>query len=248
MSEPLLLLLLLLSLSPLLVVGAPSNLSLTEPECPGSPSPVQEGGVFRLAIVADPDRQTRRGRQWVTFLREGRLVLGEQEETAEVSWEQEEVELNNNLAAGGRGMELSELSRFGERLVAPDDKTGVVYSLLEGWLVVPWVILSSGPGNRTRGFKGEWSTVVGQQLVVGSQGMEFRARDGLTVLHRDRMWVKVISCDGAVSHHNWTDNYLAVREAAGVSWPGYVVHEAVCWSPVRRVLHSRGCYASNLMP
>ena len=75
---------------------------------------------------------------------------------------------------------------------------------------------------------------VGDQLVVGSQGIEYRARDGQTVLHRDRMWVKMISCEGAVTHHNWTDNYLAVREAAGVSWPGYLLHEAVCWSPVRR--------------
>ena len=76
--------------------------------------------------------------------------------------------------------------------------------------------------------------MVGQELVVGSQGNEHWTRDGLAVLHRDRMWVKVISCEGTVTHHNWTDNYLAVREAAGVSWPGYVLHEAVCRSPVRR--------------
>ena len=64
--------LLLLSLSPLFVVGAPSNLSLTEPEpeCAGSSSPAQDGGVFRLAIVADPDRKSRRGQHWVTFFRE----------------------------------------------------------------------------------------------------------------------------------------------------------------------------------
>ena len=50
------------------------------------------------------------------------MLLGEEgeEERAEVSWEEEELELTSNLAAGGRGMELSELSRFGERLVAPD--------------------------------------------------------------------------------------------------------------------------------
>ena len=29
----------------------------------------------------------------------------------------------------GRGLELSELQQFGKRLLAPDDKTGILYSL-----------------------------------------------------------------------------------------------------------------------
>ena len=204
----------------LLVSGAPAPLS----------SPLSR---VRLALVADPDKASRRGEEWVTVLREGELVM--QGDGVEITWE-EEQEISNNLAAGGRAMELSELIMFEDKLVTVDDKTGVVYRLANtsGLTPVPWVILSSGPGNRTRGFKGEWGTVVGERLVVGSHGSEFRSRSGDRVLHRDRMWVKVISRAGIVTHHNWTENFLAVRTAAGISWPGFIIHEAVCWSRLRR--------------
>merc|ERR1712226_499808 len=52
--------------------------------------------------------------------------------------------------------------------------------------------------------------------------------------NHDPMWVKVIGVGGQVEHKDWTENYLAVRSAAGVVWPGYMIHEAVCWSPTRR--------------
>ena len=213
-------LLLTLALLHLLVSGAPSPLS----------SPLSR---VRLAVVADPDKASRRGQEWVTVLREGELVL--QGDSAEITW-QEEQEISNNLAAGGRAMELSELIMFGDKLVTVDDKTGVVYRLVNttGLTPVPWLILSSGPGNRTRGFKAEWGAVVGERLVVGSHGTEFRSRSGDIVLHRDRMWVKMISKEGVVTHHNWTENYLEVRKAAGIPWPGFIIHEAVCWSRLRR--------------
>ena len=38
----------------------------------------------------------------------------------------------------------------------------------------------------------------------------------------------------AVSHHDWRSHYLTVRQAGGITWPGYMIHEAVCWSQVRR--------------
>ena len=203
---------------------------------PLPPSPLQAGThKYRLAVVADPDKAGKRGEEWVSFFREGELLI--QGDSVEVSWGQEQ-EISNNLAAGGRAMELSELIMFEENLLAMDDKTGVVYKLLKEWpgviVPVPWVILSNGPGNRTRGFKAEWSTVVGERLVVGSQGTEWRSKSGGDVMHRDRMWVKMISSEGAVTHHNWTDSFLAVSEAAGISSPGYLVHEAVCWSDLRR--------------
>lgn len=30
------------------------------------------------------------------------------------------------------------------------------------------------------------------------------------------------------------ENYKRVREAIGIKWPGYMIHETVLWSPVRR--------------
>jgi len=50
----------------------------------------------------------------------------------------------------GRGMELSELSVFNAKVYAVDDRTGIVYEILDS-KVVPWVILSDGNGKETKG-------------------------------------------------------------------------------------------------
>ena len=75
------------------------------------------------------------------------MLLGEEgeEERAEVSWEEEELELTSNLAAGGRGMELSELSRFGERLVAPDYNTENI-SIKNTKNISGWWLQTTRPG------------------------------------------------------------------------------------------------------
>jgi hypothetical protein len=36
--------------------------------------------------------------------------------------------------------------------------------------MIPWVLLNDGPGNTTKGFKGEWMTVKDQHLYVGGLG------------------------------------------------------------------------------
>lgn len=43
-----------------------------------------------------------------------------------------------------------------------------------------------------------------------------------------------ITRSSQVHHLNWVDNYKKVREAIGIQWPGYMIHETVLWSPVRR--------------
>ena len=129
-------------------------------------------------------------------------------------------------------MELSELSVFNGRLLSLDDRTGVVYSVTED-KVVPWVILADGAGTSVKGFKAEWSTVKGDKLIVGGLGKEWTTQTGEIVNH-DPMWVKEVSCDGGVRHLDWRGHYEAVRASVGISWPGYMIHEAVCWSQVRR--------------
>lgn len=222
--------LLLLGLS---LTGSPTRASPGEvgrPEqCPLTTQIRSRGGRYRLAVVADPDTDSKTGDGWQSYLMTGELVVrGDQ---VQVTWGQEKV-LTTNLGAGGRGMELSELQRFSGRLLTLDDRTGVVYSI-EGDTVVPWVILSDGPGNVTKGFKAEWSTVVGDRMVVGGLGKEWTTTTG-EIINYHPMWVKMISCEGAVTHHDWRSHYLAVREAVGISWPGYMIHEAVCWSHIRR--------------
>ena len=207
--------------------SVPGQLSLSQ--CPNTSRARPEGGRYRLAVVADPDTDSKVGDGWQSFLLRGEIVI--RGEKVEVTWGEEEV-LTSNLGAGGRGMELSELQMFAGRLLTLDDRTGVVYSI-EGNKVVPWVILSDGPGNVSKGFKAEWSTVVGDKLVVGGLGKEWTTTTG-EIVNYHPMWVKMVSCDGAVSHHDWRSHYLTVREAVGISWPGYMIHEAVCWSEVRR--------------
>jgi len=187
---------------------------------------------FRIAVVADLDTDSKVGEGWVSYLQYGHLTISDSLDTVSVSWDVGEVQLKGNLAAGGRGMELSELQVFNGKLVSLDDRTGVIYQIVGG-KVVPWVIMSDGGGDSTKGFKGEWSTVKGNTMVVGGLGKEWTTSQG-DVINHDPMWVKEVGMDGAVKHVDWRERYILVRQAAGISWPGYMIHEAVGWSQVRR--------------
>jgi len=194
---------------------------------------VGEGTRFKIAVVADPDKASRVGEgvnSWVSHLKFGHLTLNDKWDNVSVTWETGTgVEMKSSLSSGGRGMELSELSVFNGKVYTLDDRTGVVYEVKGGNRVVPWVILSDGDGGQTKGFKGEWSTVKGDRLIVGGLGKEWTTSQG-EIINRDPMWVKSISPDGEIEHIDWRDQYEAVRTAAGVEWPGYMIHEAVCWS------------------
>jgi len=207
-----------------------SRYNTTYPLTP--PQRIRGANRFRLAVVADPDTQSRAGdgvNSWVSHLKYGYLTVGDNLENVSVAWDTGKgVELRSSLSSGGRGMELSELSVFNGRLYTLDDRTGVVYEVRQG-RVVPWTILSDGDGGQTKGFKAEWSTVQRGKLVVGGLGKEWTTAQG-EILSHDPMWVKLISPDGSVEHMDWVSHYQAVRAAAGVSWPGYMIHEAVCWS------------------
>lgn len=37
-----------------------------------------------------------------------------------------------------------------------------------------------------------------------------------------------------VEHLNWYEQYVRVRDAAGIQYPGYMIHEAVVWSDVHK--------------
>jgi len=193
---------------------------------------VAQGNKFRIAVVADLDTDSKVGEEWVSYLHYGYLTISDRMDRVSVSWDKGEVELKGKLASGGRGMELSELQVYNGMLVTLDDRTGVVYSVLGG-RVVPWVIMSDGAGGSSKGFKGEWCTVKGETLVVGGLGKEWTTSQG-EVINHDPMYVKEISPDGGVKHVDWRERYTMVRQAAGISWPGYMIHEAVGWSQRRK--------------
>ena len=44
------------------------------------------------------------------------------------------------------------------------------------------------------------------------------------------MFVKKISSTGEVQHLDWYDYYIKIRSTAGITFPGYMIHEAVMWN------------------
>ncbi|VDO61732.1 unnamed protein product [Haemonchus placei] len=157
---------------------------------------------------------------------------------------------SRSLNIKGRAMELSDLTVFHNRILTPDDKTGMI-SEIRGDQIIPWVFLNSGPGNTTEGFKCEWMTIKDDLLYVGSNGIVsannkckmplfycsilgcFKAatKHGLD---RNNMWVKTVTPKGEVTHRNWTDIYNKIKASVGISEAGYIKHEAVQWSAKQR--------------
>jgi soluble calcium-activated nucleotidase 1 len=127
-------------------------------------------------------------------------------------------------------MELSELVWFNGKLLSPDDRTGVVFSIEDG-LAIPEYILMDGNGRTTKGFKSEWATVKDGLLYIGSVGKEWSDNTG-KILSNNPLWIKVIDRNGKIEHRDWSAVYNKIRKAAGAEHPGYLMHEAVCWNPV----------------
>ena len=82
-------------------------------------------------------------------------------------------------------------------------------------------------------FSGEWCAVKDEHLYVGGLGKEWTTPEG-RVLNFNPMYVKRISPSGQVEHLNWHDAYVAMREAAGIFSPGYMIHESAAFSHRRR--------------
>ena len=204
-------------------------------------SPVQEtsgGKSFRIAAIADLDAERSKvsgdDYKWRSYIKYGHLTQYRNGKFS-VTWD-DQYTLTSKLNEKGRGFELSELCVFNGKLYTVDDRTGIVYHLhntKEKTKPVPWVILQDGDGLETKGFKGEWMTVKDGALYVGGLGKEWTTKEG-TFINYHPLFVKSISPDGHVVHHNWTDNYLKIRAKAGVRFPGYMIHEAVMWSTVKR--------------
>uniref|UniRef100_A0A6I8N5A7 Soluble calcium-activated nucleotidase 1 n=1 Tax=Ornithorhynchus anatinus TaxID=9258 RepID=A0A6I8N5A7_ORNAN len=211
------------------------------------PQRTPEGLRYRIALIADLDTGSRARAEntWFSYLKKGHLTLAAGGERVSVEWDREDGVLESHLAEGGRGMELSDLVVFNGKLYSVDDRTGVVYRI-EGTKTVPWVILSDGDGTVGKGFKAEWLAVKDEHLYVGGLGKEWTSATG-EVVNDNPEWVKVVGHRGNVEHENWVSNYNALRAAAGIQPPGYLIHESACWSDTlqhwfflpRRASHER---------
>ena len=159
-------------------------------------------------------------------------------ETYDISWDAPaEVATAHNEA--GRGCELSELVKFHDGLYTFDDRSGIMFQLMnfarsdsaEPPYLVPRHIFMEGPGDiNDKGLKIEWATQKDGTLFVGSFGKEYTNNKG-EVLHSNNLWAVAYKADGTATHVNWKGNYDAMRSTLGYAHPGYMIHETVVWSP-----------------
>lgn len=68
-----------------------------------------------------------------------------------VTWDHSEPKLlKNSYSLKDRGMELSELVVFDGRLLTFDDRTGIIFEIINEEKVVPWILLSDGDGKSVK--------------------------------------------------------------------------------------------------
>lgn len=199
-----------------------------------TPQLLEDGSIsFNFVTVTDLDHDSKHSEHsWRSFLKEGQLIFDEQDyKNVRVEWPSREKMLFSQIAASGRSMELSDLVVFDGNLLTVDDRTGIVYRIKDFTEVIPWVILNDGPGNTTKGFKAEWSTVKDGLLYVGGLGKEWTTTQGEFVNYYP-MWIKVVTKFGEVAHLDWTENYKRLRREIGIEFPGYMIHESAQWSEI----------------
>lgn len=193
--------------------------------------------VYRLAIITDEDHASRveleDGQEaWQSTLRYDRLTRHVEPDSGKVRYALEEIpaeeggehQLMSLIAEGGRGAEFSELVMFGKRLITFDDRTGLVCEIRDENRLIPRHILMTGSGDEAfKGFKSEWATLKGDEMIVGSHGKKPAEE-----------WVKVLDRNYGLSSINWQKRYQKIRDALGIPEQGYVIHEAAEWHPYRR--------------
>ncbi|KAA8496002.1 Soluble calcium-activated nucleotidase 1 [Porphyridium purpureum] len=245
----------------------------------------ERAAAYAFCVVTDQDKASRKKetpskslpKRWVAYFRRGVLefrgsrfglttkngsdALDERRTRGlhiRIRWIDPEpgVELWSRINEDGRGMELSELLFFDNRLLSPDDRTGVIYEIVSysagadelrrltgtapsrpaaAPFVAPRMVLPDGDGNTAKGFKGEWMVVKDGEMVVGGHGKEFTSPyNGTDIQNYNPMWVKVVDSSGGITHVDWKDIYNKLRHEVGADFPGYLIHEAVLWSALRR--------------
>ncbi|VDO92144.1 unnamed protein product, partial [Heligmosomoides polygyrus] len=196
-----------------------------------TPRTLKDGVVeYDLLVVTDLDHDSKvSDKKWQGAAKRGVLKLAPDHKAVSVEWKAgSDFALTTDISAGGRAMELSDLAVFDGRLLTADDRTGLIYEIRDN-KAYPWIFVVDGPGNATKGLKAEWLTVKDDHLYVGGLGKEWTTTEGEYV-NDHPMWVKMVSRNGEIKHINWHDVFVNVRRAAGIEYPGYMIHEAVQWS------------------
>jgi soluble calcium-activated nucleotidase 1 len=178
----------------------------------------------------DTMSKTPDGKKWRSVMKKG-VIRRDTTGHYYVSWK-DEFDVFSALNEGGRGMELSDLTYYNGNLFTFDDRTGVVFKVVDKELL-PYRILLDGNGKNTKGMKCEWATVKDGVMYVGSTGKEWTTPKGEFV-NNNPLWVKTIDRQGNVGSEDWLDVFTKLRKATGTLYPGYLLHEAVRWNASQR--------------
>lgn len=101
-----------------------------------------------LGIIADLDTNSKSQKdknKWISYFKTGYLTYNINAYTVNVVWDVNSEIIETSYALKGRGMELSELVTFDGRLLSFDDRTGLIFELLNN-KAIPWVLLMDGDG------------------------------------------------------------------------------------------------------
>eukprot|EP01088_Endostelium_zonatum_P000146 TRINITY_DN1022_c0_g1_i3.p1 TRINITY_DN1022_c0_g1~~TRINITY_DN1022_c0_g1_i3.p1 ORF type:complete len:379 (-),score=79.58 TRINITY_DN1022_c0_g1_i3:71-1207(-) len=188
---------------------------------------------FSFMIVSDLDKGSRVNPDlnWRAVIRRGVLSRNPTTSVYSVSW-QSEFEIHSKLNEGGRGMELSDLAYYNGHLYSFDDRTGIVFRIINQ-KAIPYRILMDGNGVDEKGMKIEWATVKDNLLYIGSTGKEWTTPTGQFISNNPN-WVKTMDEEGRIKYEDWTGVYDSLKKAAQVGKEGYLIHEAVRWNELER--------------
>jgi len=198
---------------------------------------VIDSDSFRFAVVTDLDQLSRVSDSSKPKFRSDLLpgVLKRDPSTGKYTVEFEPTrQLISKHNEAGRGMELSELTLYRNRLLSFDDRTGDVFEILQKpggkeSYVVPRFVITEGDGDTDKGMKWEWATVKNDELYLGSMGKEYTNPDG-SVANTNNLWIAVLNARGEMRRVDWVRQFNFVREALGAASPGYFINEAILWS------------------
>lgn len=193
--------------------------------------------TFRFAAVTDLDQFSRveesKKPLFKSHLLPGILKYEPSANTYSIEFEPSRI-LTSFHNEAGRGMELSELTLYDNRLLSFDDRTGTVYEILNKKagtesFVVPRFVVTEGSGDTDKGMKWEWATIKNGELYLGSMGKEYTNPDG-SIANTNNLWISILSPRGELRRVDWSEKYNIVRKALGAGAPGYCIHEAILWS------------------
>lgn len=114
-------------------------------------SPIKTSSMhtFRIGIIADLDTNSKSENEenvWYSYLMKGYLSYSPTRQTVVVTWDRvTPIKLASSYSLKGRGMELSELVVFDGKLLTFDDRTGLVFEIVNE-KTIPWLLLMDGDG------------------------------------------------------------------------------------------------------